>query len=40
MLLDTLQNDTANYIHLVSLLRTPHEIIVNTEDSLLVYFSE
>lgn len=40
MLLDTLRNDPANYIHLVSLLRTPHEIIVNTGDSLLLRFTE
>ena len=40
MLLDTLRNDPDNYIHLISLLRTPHEIIVNTEDSLLLHFQE
>lgn len=40
MLLDTLRNDPTNYIHLISLLRTPHEIIVNTDDSLLLHFQE
>lgn len=40
MLLDTLRNDPTNYIHLISLLRTPYEVIVNTEDSLLLHFQE
>lgn len=40
MLLDTLKNDTADYQHLISLLRTPYQVIVNTEDSLLLHFTQ
>lgn len=40
MLFDILKNDSTNYIHLASLLRTPFEVLESTKDSLLIHFFE
>lgn len=40
MLIDRLLNDSQNYIHLMSLLRFDHTILVNSRNDLLIYFHE
>ena len=40
MLLNSILNNSKDYIHISSLMRSEHKILYNTEDSFLIYFPE